>query len=302
MIESVDVAIIGGGPGGLQAALVLARTRKKIVIFDTPTAPRNGASHGVHNVLGLDGLLPSDIRTQAWSQIDAYQQAELRRCEVLDIQAIKNGFIIETKDNSLEAKKVILAMGFKDKYPKLNGFSEAWANTIIPCPFCDGYENRDRTWGIIANLVEFANHFPILSLNWTSTVKLILNDPEIRLDAEVIADLESRSISIHYGPITAINQKNGEVNSVEVQSRETIPVETLWWVPERVKTDLEEQLIARFGLELDETGLLRVNELKETSRTGLYAVGDIVRGGPSVLGAMEDGNKAAHSIIKEWHV
>jgi thioredoxin reductase len=54
-LEQIDFAILGGGPGGLQAAMVLSRTRKKIVVFDDPEPPRNAASHGVHNFLGLDG-------------------------------------------------------------------------------------------------------------------------------------------------------------------------------------------------------------------------------------------------------
>ena len=77
--EEIDIAIIGGGPAGLQAALVLSRTRKKVLVFDTPEPPRNAASHGVHNFLGLDGLLPMDIRKIAWNQIDKYDYAQLRK-------------------------------------------------------------------------------------------------------------------------------------------------------------------------------------------------------------------------------
>ena len=69
-VEEIDIAILGGGPAGLQAALVLSRTRKKTIVFDTPEPPRNTASHGVHNFLGLDGLLPIDICKIAWEQID----------------------------------------------------------------------------------------------------------------------------------------------------------------------------------------------------------------------------------------
>jgi thioredoxin reductase len=68
-LEQVDVGILGGGPAGLQAVLVLSRTRKKIIVFDDPELPRNAASHGVHNFLGLDDLLPSEIRKIAWKQI-----------------------------------------------------------------------------------------------------------------------------------------------------------------------------------------------------------------------------------------
>ncbi len=85
MIEQIDVAIIGGGPAGMQAALVLARTRKKIVVFNAPSPPRNAASHSVHNFLGFDGLLPAEIRERAWQQINVYQCAELRQEWVTDI-------------------------------------------------------------------------------------------------------------------------------------------------------------------------------------------------------------------------
>jgi thioredoxin reductase len=77
--EEIDIAILGGGPAGLQAALILARTRKKIIVFDDPESPRNAASHDVHNFLGLNGLLPSEIRKIAWKQIDKYDSAEFRK-------------------------------------------------------------------------------------------------------------------------------------------------------------------------------------------------------------------------------
>jgi thioredoxin reductase len=69
-LEQIDIAILGGGPAGLQAALVLSRARKKIIVFDDPEPPRNAASHGVHGFLGLDGVLTTEIRKIAWKQID----------------------------------------------------------------------------------------------------------------------------------------------------------------------------------------------------------------------------------------
>ena len=81
-----EVAIIGGGPADMQAALVLTRTRKKIVVFDNPQPPRNAAAHGVHNFLGLDGLPPAEIRRIAWKQIDRYKSAELRSQRIVDIR------------------------------------------------------------------------------------------------------------------------------------------------------------------------------------------------------------------------
>lgn len=127
--------------------------KKKIIVFDTPEPPRNTASHGVHNFLGLDGLLPIDIRKIAWEQIDKYDSAELRKEKIVNVNKEKNGIFVITTDNekTIRAKKVILAVGYYDAFPDISGFIECWADTIISCPFCDGYENRDRIWGIVVN-------------------------------------------------------------------------------------------------------------------------------------------------------
>ena len=120
-VEEIDIAILGGGPAGLQAALVLSRTRKKIIVFDTPEPPRNAASHGVHNFLGLDGLLPIDIRKIAWKQIDKYDSAELRKEKIVNVNKEKDGIFVITTDNekSIRTKKVILAIGYYDAYPDI---------------------------------------------------------------------------------------------------------------------------------------------------------------------------------------
>jgi thioredoxin reductase len=303
MIETVDIAIIGGGPAGLQAALVLARTRKKMVVFDSPTPPRNGASHGVHNVLGLDGLKPAEIRAQAWAQIERYQQVTLREESVRDLRFDETEeFVLSTeKGDQLKAKKVILALGFVDRFPEIEGFNEAWADTIINCPFCDGYENRDRCWGIVANAERDALHFPKMLRNWTTSIKLILNRPEIALDAGYERVLSERKIPVHRGTITAIEQNDGKVQAVQLDTGERIDVETLLWIPPRQKTRLEEKLIASFQLEVDDAGLIKTGIDQQTQVKGLYATGDVVQSSPSAIGAITAGNMAALSIVREWH-
>jgi len=115
---------------------------KKIIVFDTLEPPRNTASHGVHNFLGLDGLLPMDIRKIAWKQIDKYNSAELRKEKIINVIKEKDEKFVITSDNerSIRAKKVILAVGYYDVYHDIPRFIECWADTIISCPFCDGYE------------------------------------------------------------------------------------------------------------------------------------------------------------------
>ncbi len=301
-MDIVDVAIVGGGPAGLQAALVLARTRKEVIVFDSMSAPRNGASHGVHNVLGLDGLLPAEIRAQAWAQINVYQYAKLRKERVEDIEMGPDSVFTLSLENStqLKAKRVILALGYEDIYPNIEGFSDAWANTIIPCPFCDGYENRDRVWGLVINSALQAAHFPALVNNWTPSARLILNQKDIVLDANVEQQLRKNGFTIHAGSIVEIEQVDGNVKSVKLDTGETVEVETLWWALERKKSALEAKVIRDFQLSLDESGLIQTDESGQTGVNGLYAVGDLAQMPPSALGAMVGGNTAALSIIREW--
>lgn len=210
-LEEKDVAILGGGPAGLEAALVLVRARKQVIVFDDPESPRNAASHGVHNFLGLDGLLPTDIRNTAWQQIEKYASAQLRKKKIVKVNKEEEGegtfVVIDDEGTSIKAKKVILAVGYHDVYPSIPGFAECWADTIIPCPFCDGYENRDRIWGIVANSKLAFEWFPKMVQNWTSKIKIFVS-PTIEIGSSSYQnELSKLGIPMYTGAITKVNHR-----------------------------------------------------------------------------------------------
>ena len=301
-VEEIDIAILGGGPAGLQAALVLSRTRKKIIVFDTPEPPRNTASHGVHNFLGLDGLLPMDIRKIAWKQIDKYNSAELRKEKIINVIKEKDEKFVITSDNerSIRAKKVILAVGYYDVYPDIPGFIECWGDTIISCPFCDGYENRDRIWGIIANSKMQLDLFPKIVQNWTSKFKVLVS-PNIKIESSYQNEWSKLNISVYRGIITKINHSSTKVESVSLESGENIPVDTLLWIPQVKPIQLIQRLIENFGLELNEQGYIKTDEKLRTNVKGLYAAGDVKGSSPiGALAAAYNGGIAATSIVHEW--
>ena len=302
-VEGIDIAILGGGPAGLQAALVLSRTRKKIIVFDTPEPPRNTASHGVHNFLGLDGLLPMDIRKIAWKQIDKYNSAELRKEKIINVIKEKDEKFVITSDNerSIRAKKVILAVGYYDVYPDIPGFIECWGDTIISCPFCDGYENRDRVWGIIANSKMQLDLFPKIVQNWTSKIKVLIS-PNIKIESSYQNELSKLNISVYRGIITKVNHSRTKVESVSLESGENIPVDTLLWIPQVKPIQLIQRLIENFGLELNEQGYIKTDEKLRTNVKGLYAAGDVKGSSPiGALAAAYNGGIAATSIVHEWY-
>lgn len=294
-----DVAIIGAGPAGLQAALILARTRKKILVFDAPDAPRNGASHGVHNFLGLDGLLPSEIREQAWRQIDVYNSAELRAERVIDVQTHADGFAIRGEaGTSVTASHVVLALGYRDVYPDVLGFQDCWGDTIIACPFCDGYENRDRVWGLVASSLAL-EHMPQLYRHWTPEARLVVS-PDVTMSDTQRTALVAQGIPVHDGEIIEVHHHNGKIEAVTLSNSERVEVGTLWWRPEEAPQPLTERVIVNFNLELDDNGYIKTDAQFQTAVPGLWAVGD-VKGWATALGAAAQASQAAYAITLAWY-
>lgn len=258
-VKEIDIAILGGGLAGLQDALVLSRTRKKIIVFDTPEPPRNTASHEVHNFLGLDGLLPIDIRKIAWEQIDKYDSAELRKEKIVNVNKEKDGIFVitaEDNENSIRAKKVILAVGYYDAFPDISGFIECWADTIISCPFCDGYENRDRIWGIVVNSKMQLDLFPKMVQNWTSKIKVFIS-PDIDIESAYRNELSKLNIPVYRGIITKVNHTGTKVGSVTLESGENIQVDTLLWIPRVKPIQLIQRLVENLGLIITNKVILR---------------------------------------------
>ena len=293
----IDVAIIGGGPAGMEAALVLARARKRIIVFDDPRPPRNAASHGVHNFLGLDGLSPAEIRRVAWEQIDRYESAELRHERIVDIRRDCNDDFLVTSDqgDKIASRHVILAVGYHDVHPNLPGFAECWGDTIIPCPFCDGYENRDRIWGIIGSSTEEISTFPLMAQNWTSEIKVIL-----AADAAYQTQLSELGISIHRGTIVEVHHSNGKVHAVTLDSGERVEVGTLLWTPPEKPSPLVQNLVENLGLELNGYGHVAANEMQQTNIDRLWAAGD-VQGWTGAIESANAGGVAAFFLVHGWY-
>jgi thioredoxin reductase len=300
-LEQVDVGILGGGPAGLQAALVLSRTRKKIIVFDDPEPPRNAASQGVHNFLGIDGLSPSEIRKIAWKQINKYDSAEFREEKIVNINKEDGIFFITSgNETSVKAKKVVLAVGYYDVYPDIHGFVECWAATIIPCPFCDGYENRDHIWGIVVNSKMELERFPKMVQNWTSRIKVFIS-PKMEIESSYQNELSKLNISVYRGIITNVNHTNTNVESVSLESGEKIEVDTLLWIPSKRPSPLIQRLVENLGLELDEQGYVKTDEMQQTNVKGLFAAGDVQNPYSGALEAAYKGGIAATSIVHEWY-
>ncbi|MYI86743.1 MAG: NAD(P)/FAD-dependent oxidoreductase, partial [Dehalococcoidia bacterium] len=298
--DGVDVAIVGGGPAGLQAALVLVRARKTVAVFDAPSPARNAASHGVHNFIGLEGMLPEDVARTAWEQIDAVGGASLRREEVANVERDHEGdFVLTTAEGErLGAHHVILAFGHRDAIPDIPGFAECWGDTVISCPFCDGYEHRDRVWGLVVPSTGAKATPPLFAYNWTDKVKVFLGSG-VDLPDELASALEAQGLELHKGDITAINHDGGKIASVTLEGGETVPIETLLWSPESLPTPLVERLARDLGLVVDAEGFVAVSRMQQTNVEGIWAAGDAT-GSSMAMDAARSGGAVAMLIVQGW--
>ncbi|KAB8030606.1 NAD(P)/FAD-dependent oxidoreductase [Fluviispira multicolorata] len=297
--EICDVIIIGSGPAGMEAALVLSRTRKKIIVIDAPTLPRNFSAQEVHNFLGLDGYPPNKIREISWQQINAYNHAKLVKETAIDIDRnASNQFLVKTEEGkSYLSRNLLLAFGFIDEYPNILGFMDCWGKTIIPCPFCDGYENKDREWGIIKQTEAEILHFSKISQNWTSQNKVFLNGKKISDEGRNI--LKERGTKYYEEKILKIHHADGILHALTLENEIQVDIESiLWTLPER-PSPLIQKLVQNFQIELNEAGYLKIDSCKETSVKGIWAAGDI-HGWSGAIQAAAAGEAAAVAMTHKW--
>lgn len=202
--------------------------------------------------------------------------------------------------HQLRQKKVVLAVGYHDVYPDIPGFIECWTDTIIPCPFCDGYENRDRIWGVVVNSKMELEKLPKMAQNWTSKIKVFLS-PNTEITTSYQNELSKLDIPIYRGVITKVNHINSKVESVSLDSGEKIETGTLLWIPPKRPSPLIQKLVENMGVELDEQGYVKTDKTQQTNVKGLFAAGDVQNPYSGALEAAHTGGMAATSMVHEWY-
>lgn len=282
-----DVIIIGGSFAGLAAALQLGRARRKVTVLDTGLQ-RNRFAGRSHGVLGHDDKPPSDILAAARQQLARYPAIRIVNARADSISGTIDNFSVLTGDGeTLSARRLILSYGVVDQMPDIPGFAEGWGTTVIPCPYCDGFEVADQHWGLVWSGPQSMNQVRLFH-DWTDRLTVFSNDHDITPD--IRADLAARQVPLVDGRINEIARHGSHSATIRLDTGPDIAVDILFAHP---RTSPSASLHDALGLATvnTPTGIaLRTDERRETSMPGIYAAGDLANPGiPSVTTATWQG-------------
>jgi thioredoxin reductase len=266
---SYDVVIVGGGPGGLAAALALGRARKKVLLCDAGPR-RNTAALHLHNFVTRDGTPPTEFRRIGREQLAPYRSVEVVDARVTEIRGERGRFELRLESGAVEARRVLLCTGMIDELPELDGFRELWGASIFQCPYCHGWEVQDQAFGLLSPNAEMLE-FSLLLRGWSRSV-VVLTDSRYPVPPEAAARLASAGVGLDERRLARLAGRP-KLEAVEFTSGAPLKLDVLFARPPQQQV----ALVRALGLALDSAGYVQIDPVqRETSIPGIYAAGDLV--------------------------
>ncbi|MCM3631804.1 MULTISPECIES: NAD(P)/FAD-dependent oxidoreductase [Paenibacillus] len=296
-----DCAIIGGGPAGLNAALVLGRAKRKVIVLDSGK-PRNRVAHESHGYLTRDGIKPAEFRKIANEEIHRYPSVETMQAEVESVSRTKNGFELRLVSGEIiPARKLLLAAGIKEVLPNITGIHEFYGKSLFSCPFCDGWEHRDQPLVLVSDTPHLFHSIKLL-YNWSKQLTVCTNGKQI-LEEEQLNQLRERGIPVIEQSIAAFIGSDGKLEKVRFTDGSQIECSG-GMVATQLSANLSFQ--EELGYESTEMGGIVTDPMGKTTAEGVFAAGDAAYVMPSqLIIAAASGSKAGAAVLadlieEEW--
>ncbi|BCJ51272.1 thioredoxin reductase [Actinoplanes sp. NBRC 14428] len=208
-----DVIVIGGGPAGLSAALVLGRALRSVLVVDA-ASPRNAPAEGIHNYLTRDGIPPAEFRELGRAEVAGYG-GEVIDATVATAAAGPDGLSVTLTDGrEFRARRLLLTTGLTDELPDIPGLREQWGHGVLHCPYCHGYEVRGRSIGIIGSS-PMSLHQAQLWRQWSDDVVLFLHTAPAPDDTQA-RELAARGITIETEKVAEVVADGGRLTGVRL--------------------------------------------------------------------------------------
>jgi thioredoxin reductase len=299
-----DAIIVGGGPAGLSAALLLGRSRRSTLICDGGE-PRNAASPAAHSFLTQDGTPPLELRRVGREQLATYASVEFADTEILDVVAADGRFEAILGDGRrVAARKVILATGVRDELPAIAGLADLWGSDVFHCPYCHGWEVRDRPLAVLPNGAppDILWHMVTLIRNWSRDAVLLTNGAD-GLGPEDRERLNALDVGLREEPIARLEGEDGNLKRIVFVDGSSLPRGGVFVRPGQRPRN---ELAVRLGCELSDDaipGLIRVDPVWQTTAPGVYAAGDVATPMQQIAMAVSSGAMAGamanHALVMD---
>jgi thioredoxin reductase len=289
-----DCIIIGGGPAGLNAAVVLGRCRRKVLLFDVGEY-RNKASHGMHNYLTRDDIVPTDFISICHQELEKYS-VQLLRKKIVKAEKNNEGIFIakDEEGRTYYSRKLLVATGLTDNIPDIPGFKELYGRSVFHCPYCDGWEIRDKKIGVYARNKN-GSELAMTLKAWSDSV-VLFTDGKNKIRPGEKEQLDALGIPVFQLPLERLEGKDGQLQKIIFKNGEEIHCDALFFV-----NGYKQQcnLAETFGCEMSKKGVVVTNRFQQTNIEGLYVAGDAAKDMHFVVVAAAEGAKAGVIINKE---
>lgn len=292
MAEIRDVVVVGGGAAGLSAALTLARARRSVTVVDAGE-PRNAPAEGVHGLLGLEGVNPVDLLARGRNEVVGYG-GEILRGEVVDVSGTSSGFAVTLRDGAaLQARRLLIATGLVDELPDILGVREQWGRGVLHCPYCHGWEVRDRRIGVLGT-DPMAIHKVMMFRQWSPDVVFFANGNQI--GPQDRATLDALDAEVVDGTISRLEIDDDHVSGVRLEDGRVVAIDAAV-----VSTQMVARTEVFAGIGIEPTShpagaFIETDQFGSTSVPGVWAAGNSSDIGAQVSNAAADGARAAQHI------
>ena len=284
-----DVIVVGGGPAGLSGALMLGRCRRRVLLCDLGQ-PRNRRTSALHGYLTRDGIAPAAFNDLGRDELATYG-VEVRRIGVTDAQLNDDHYRVTLSDGAEEdARYLLIATGVIDDMPAITGFDDCYGRSVFHCPYCDGWEWRDR------RLVAFGRGASAAGLavalrTWSRDVVLCTHGG--RLNARQRERLALNGVPVRTEPIARLEQHDGMLTAVAFESGDPLPRDAMFFATGQHP---QSDLAVRLGCTLTSRGTVNTGAICDTNVPRLFVAGDASRDAQFVVVAAAEGVKAAVAI------
>jgi thioredoxin reductase len=288
-----DCLIVGGGPAGLSAALILGRCRRRVLVCDAGM-PRNAKAQSIHGVLTRDGLAPAAFLHLAREELARYTTVEFRRTEVTAARCAVDGFEIRCRDGcSFEGRTLLLATGVVDDLPPIEGLFDFYGTSVHHCPYCDAWEWRDRALAVYGRGESAAGLALTLTL-WSADIVLCTDGPS-KLSTASRRRLARHGIVLRTDPVLRLEGHDGHLERIVFAAGASLARQALFFLSGQYqRSPLPQQLGCRFTSK----GAVATARSEATQVPGLYVAGDASKDVQFVSVAAAEGAEAAVAINK----